>query len=273
MVNVRWTGAAGLEFTHDGKTWLIDPYHSRPGLGEILFGPLKVKQDVVDNYINTLPGELQAIVIGHTHFDHVLDMPEILKLFQGPVIGSKSMETLLRMYGLSGRVTICKGGETHELPGGAEVTMIPSKHGKVLLGRVPYPGEVEPGQTPPLKAAAYRLGTIFAPKLTIGGITFIHAGSANLVDEELSKHTCDVLFMCLPGWKRTPDYHRRMIEATKPRIIVPFHFDNFSKAWSATMTAPDLPFQGIDRFMEILRETAPAAEIIWPTTNKVMPFN
>jgi L-ascorbate metabolism protein UlaG (beta-lactamase superfamily) len=38
MVSIRWTGAAGLEFTYEGNTWLIDPYLSRVGKVTMFFG-------------------------------------------------------------------------------------------------------------------------------------------------------------------------------------------------------------------------------------------
>ena len=71
-----------------------------------------------------------------------------------------------------------------DLPGGAVVTMIPSLHGRTLFGRAPYPGEIVPGQTPPLKASDYRHGQVFILRLEIGGMSYLHVGSCNLIDSE-----------------------------------------------------------------------------------------
>ncbi len=144
MVSVRWTGAAGLEFTHEGKTWLIDPYLSRVGKMTLFFGHPQPDLEKISRYLDTLPGKLQAVVVGHTHLDHVLDVPEIVGRVPVPLVGSGSLETLMAAHGMPGRVTVCKERTRIDLPGGAAVTMIPSLHGLVLFGRAPYAGEIAP---------------------------------------------------------------------------------------------------------------------------------
>jgi glyoxylase-like metal-dependent hydrolase (beta-lactamase superfamily II) len=168
MVSVRWTGAAGLEFTHEGKTWLIDPYLSRVGKASVFFGRPQADREKISRYLDTLPGKLQAVVVGHTHLDHALDIPEILRRFPVPLVGSGSLETLMALHGMPGKVAVCKERTRVDLPGGASVTMIPSLHGLVLFGRAPYAGEIEPGQKPPLKASHYRHGRVFNIRLEIG---------------------------------------------------------------------------------------------------------
>ena len=107
MVSVRWTGAAGLEFTYEKKTWLIDPYLSRVGKASVFFGRPQADREKISRYLETLPGKLQAVIVGHTHFDHALDVPEILGRFPVPLVGSESLEALMLLHGMPGKVTIC----------------------------------------------------------------------------------------------------------------------------------------------------------------------
>lgn len=37
MVSVRWTGAAGLEISHEGAAYLMDPDVARPGKTAVFF--------------------------------------------------------------------------------------------------------------------------------------------------------------------------------------------------------------------------------------------
>ncbi len=272
MVNVRWTGAAGLEFTHEGLVTLIDPYHSRLGKFDVFFRRLRPKTDAIYRYLDELPGKLSAIIVGHTHFDHALDIPVFARRFDGPIVGSSSLQTLMEMHGMSKRVTVCKGGERFELPGGAVVTMIPSTHGLVAFGRVPYPGEINPSRHLPLKAGEYRHGTAFIPKLEIGGKTFMHVGSANFIESELEGHHCDILFMCVPGWKKISGYTSRLLQMVKPKIIVPFHYDDFSAPTSLKKQAPTLPLQDMAGFLEAISHSAPDAQIIQAHTFESMSF-
>ncbi|NOZ01161.1 MAG: MBL fold metallo-hydrolase [Deltaproteobacteria bacterium] len=272
MVKVRWLGAAGIEFTHEGDSWLLDPYFSRWGKLKVLLGRVAPKKAAIETALASLNGELRAIIVSHTHFDHALDVPEIAQRFEGPILGGASLNTLFDRYGRGGRVTVCAGGESIDLPGGARVTMLTSLHGKALFNKVPYPGEIEPGGAPPVKAAEYRHGQNFICMFEVGGTTFAHSGSANLIDESLMGRRCDVLFMCLPFWQNTPDYHRRLVGALKPKVVIPFHFDDFSKPFKPDGSAPDLPLLKRREFMDRLREAAPDTRVIIPRTNQIMDF-
>ena len=272
MVSVRWTGAAGLEFTHNGQTILIDPYHSRLGKLKVFFGRLTPNILAIESYLEKLPGELSAIIVGHTHFDHALDIPKFSRQFDGPLVGNSSLETLMAMHGMPGRVIVCEGSKRIELPGSAAVTMIPSVHGLVAFGRAPYPGEIDRTRRVPLRAREYRHGVVFMPKVEMGGKVFMHAGSAGLVESELDGHHCDVLFMCVPGWKKIPEYFTRLLEIVKPKIIVPFHFDDFSTPLPSNMKAPTLPFVDLTGLLKRIRQSAPDIEIRLAQPFETMTF-
>lgn len=261
MVSVRWTGAAGLEFTHDGRTWLIDPYYTRSGMGDVLFGRLTADVATIRRRLRELPGELSAVIAGHSHFDHIADIPTISDDFDGPILGNSSLETAMKIHERPGRVRVCTGRERVDLPGGAVLTMIPSRHGKVVFGRVPYPGEIDPATPRPFRARDYRHGQVFSPHIEVGGVRFVQIGSADVIDDELAPHPADVVFLCVPGWKHCPDYAARVIRNLKPKVVIPFHFDDFTKPFDADGRAPSLPFQGIDAFIAKLRAEANGIEI------------
>jgi len=261
MVNVRLTGAAGLELTHNDQVILVDPYLSRLGLIEVLFKPLKPKVDEVHRYIQGLTGKLLAIIVGHTHFDHALDIPVFAKHFDCRLIGNRSLEALMAMNSMSGRVTVCKGHERVQLSGEAAVTMIPSIHSQVLFGRVPHPGEINPTRRPPLRSSEYKHGTVFMAKLELDGKIFMHTGSTNFVESEVEGHSCDVLFMAVPGWKNVPEYTTRFLQIVKPNVIVPFHYDNFFGPVPPNMKVSTLPLTDVRGFLKRISKSAPNAEI------------
>ena len=272
MVTVRWTGAAGLDITSGGSTWMIDPFPSRPSKVETFGFPLRSKKAAVRGYLEGLPGRPEALVSGHTHHDHALDVPEIAQRFDGPVIGSTSLDSLLFAHGLHERVTVCHGGEQLELPGGAKLTMVPSVHGKIAFGRIPLPGEIERSVRPPLRARQYRCGDVFSPLIEVGGVRVCNVGSANLVDAELSKVEVDVLFLCVPGWKATHNYHARVLNATRPSVVVPFHFDDFTAPLQIDRTAGRLPMLDMQKFIDRIRTLAPGARVIVPRLYEELQF-
>jgi L-ascorbate metabolism protein UlaG (beta-lactamase superfamily) len=188
------------------------------------------------------------------------------------VIGSLSLARLLEAYGMQDRVTICRGGERISLAEDAAVTMIPSRHGKVLFGRIPYPGEIALPLTPPLKARDYRHGQVFSMFLELGGIRFLHIGSADCIDAALDGIRCDVLFLCVAGWSSTPDFLPRVLSRVRPQVVVPFHFDDFSVPVPERGTVSDLPLLDKDGFVRQLAIHAPQTRVQWTGLNTCLTF-
>ncbi len=267
MIKVRWTGAAGIEFVTDQGIFFIDPYLSRLGKFQALFQKVSANTHVLDKYVESITTKLSGIIAGHTHFDHALDVPYLAQASDCKVVGSKSLESLFSMHGIKDRVSVCKDNKSVELGKNISVTMISSVHGKVIMGRVPFPGQIDSNSELPMKARGYRHGDVFIPKITIDGTTFMHLGSANFVESQLDGHTCDVLFMSVPGWKRKFGYTSRLLDIVQPEVIIPFHFDDFSRPIPETGKTPILPFQGIPEFVAQIRKHAPMVKIIFPAIN------
>ncbi len=270
MIKVRWTGAAGIEFVTEKDVILIDPFLSRLGKFQTFFQQVYARTDVLDQYIESLSAEISGVIAGHAHLDHALDIPYLAQKSDCKVIGSKSLDALLEMHGLSDKVIVCKGQEVIELEEDITVTMVPSVHGKVIMGRIPFPGEIDPDEKLPIKAKSYRHGTVFIPKIKIEDTVFMHIGSADYIESQLDGHTCDVLFMCVPGWKRKDGYTSRLIDIVQPEVVVPFHFDDFSRPISKTGKAPLLPFQDMSGFVSEIKRHSPKVKIVIPEINSGM---
>jgi L-ascorbate metabolism protein UlaG (beta-lactamase superfamily) len=272
MIEVTWSGAAGLIITSGGHIVLIDPFVSRPSKLDVFFRRLQPKQLVIQQFIQNLPHKADFIIVGHTHFDHALDVPETARLLKCKVVGSRSMERLMEISGQSGCTQVCTKNEQIDLGGHAKLTMIPSLHGLVFLGRVPYQGDIDQDRELPFRAHDYRLGDMFMPKIEMDGTTLIHAGSANCNISELDGHSCDVLFMCVPGWKKSREYTTSLLDILRPEVIVPFHFDDFTTPMRAGGMPPSLPFVYMNRFLEEIRSVVPKTKIRMPLPYSPMKF-
>jgi len=274
MVQIRWLGAAGLEIKNDNHALLIDPYFTRIGKRQIFFGRPNPDNNSVKRYLADMPETLAGIIITHTHFDHAMDAPAFASHTKCPVLGSQSLAALLNINGIYDRVTVCENQAPHELAGNTRVWMLPSRHGRVLFGRVPYPGEII--MTParlPLRARDYRLGRVYAPLMEVGGSTFMHVGSANFRADAVSEYRCDVLFLCVPGWRSVPGYPEQLIDIVQPKVIIPFHFDDFSVPIKAGGKISRLPFLDMKGFLDRIYNRFPRIEIRMPEIFQPMVFD
>lgn len=269
MVNVCWTGAAGLEFDFKGQTILVDPYYTRISLLNIFFGKVHPNLRLIKK-IKEKKDDITAIIAGHTHFDHAMDIPGFAADSNCKVIGSESLDMLMTLSNMKGRTTVCKGNETIQISNDASVEMVPSVHGLVAFGRVPFQGEISAVKKLPINASDYRVGNIFAPKIDIMGTTFLHLGSAGFIESELENKKCDVVFLCVPGWKKIKHYPERIIELVKPDVVVLFHYDAFYKP--CKKKTPELMFLGVNDMIKKIKNTSPAIRVIVPELFEIISF-
>lgn len=252
-VRVRWLGTAGFALEHEGYTVLIDPYVTRAPLSRCVLSSLRPDPLAVRRFTP----RADAIVVGHTHFDHALDVPAIAQSTGARVFGSRSCAALCVSSGVDpGRVCDV---ETEGLtrPVVAEVgpftlRFVPSAHSPLAAGRVPFPGEIADCEQVPMRAEAYRCGAVFSVDIAVGGKRIYHLGSANLVDGAIGRGQVDLLLLCAAGWHTTERFVPRMLSALTPGRVLLSHWDNFFRPLDAPTMA--LPALRVPRLVESLRQ-------------------
>ena len=245
-LELQWLGTAGFRLAFEGHSLLIDPYVTRPGLQAVLGrGPLRADTGLVERL---LP-EADAVLVGHTHFDHALDVPEVARRRGCPVYGSTSLRTLMGLHGLAGRAVVVEAHRTFAT-GPFEVTFVPSRHSRLLAGlAVPAGGELTCDRLDGLRSGAYRCGQVWGIHIAVAGVTLYHQGSADLVEVELagSRYRGVDYFLCgIAGRLFTPGYVRRILGLLEPRVVVPQHHDNFLRPLDSPMGFS--PNVGLARF-------------------------
>lgn len=226
-VQVTWLGTAGFALEHAGFTVLIDPYVTRASLFDCVRGALRSD---VTRVARMLP-RADAIVAGHTHFDHCLDVPTVALQTGATVYGSPSCAHLCRAAGVPAGRVIDVSARTGASPFEAEVgpfalRFVPSVHSSLALGRVPFPGDIADCAELPMGVGGYRCGAVFSVDVRVAGRRIYHLGSADLVDAGPAPGV-DLLLCCVAGWTTTPRFAPRVMAALRPSAVLLSHWDNF----------------------------------------------
>lgn len=258
-VTIRWLGTAAHVVATARTTVLIDPFLTRPRLSRMA-SRLVPDEAAIRRW---LPPRVDAVLCGHSHYDHLLDAPLCALLTGATLYGSRSTCAFGRAAGVA-------DDRLHAIPAeGASITVgdltirfVPSLHGRVLLGRVPFPGEVTTPPRLPARAWQYRMGGAYGLLLRGAGVTVYHNGSADLIDAELDGERADVLLAGLAGRRATRDYLARLVGALRPSWIVPTHHDAFFAPLEEGVHL--LPGVDLDGFVAEARALAPAARIVTP---------
>lgn len=168
-----------------------------------------------------------AVLVGHTHFDHALDVPAIARRTGCRVYGSGSLEHLMGLHGLADRAVVVEAHRDYEV-GPFKFHFVPSVHSKLQLGlRVNYGGELTCEHLDHLTPQAYRCGQVWGICIEVAGTRIYHQGSADLLEDEIRDREVDVFLCGIAGRRFTPRYVERVLRALSPKLVVPSHFDDF----------------------------------------------
>jgi L-ascorbate metabolism protein UlaG (beta-lactamase superfamily) len=260
-IKATWLGTAGL-FVSDGETsFYIDPYVSRVSVFK-MFAGRKINPDIkkIDECINRTSGQkAAAVLLGHSHFDHLLDAPEFASKTGALLAGSESTANVARGAGLpEEKIRVIKNGSSLDL-GAFNIRFIEGVHGPAFLGRIPYPGVIEKPFALPARASDYRLGGFFGMVVTHPLGTFIHHGSAGWIPGMYDGIKADIIFLCLAGRKDTRSYLDETVRRTGARCIIPIHHDWFFSPFEKGVHL--LKGVRIDEFISAAMKTVPGAEI------------
>jgi L-ascorbate metabolism protein UlaG (beta-lactamase superfamily) len=234
-LELEWLGVAGYRLSYEGQTIYIDPYISRVPLSSVLRrAPAMADPALHERYIRP-SGHIVGVLVGHTHFDHAIDVPEIARHHRCSAYGSSSLVNLMRLHGLGERAVEVQPNRRYEL-GPFTVTFVPSLHSKLLLGfAVPFDGELTCEHLDALSPSAYKCGQVWGIHIEVAGTTFYHQGSANLIDDALRYSGVDVFLAGIAGRSFTRDYWARILPRLRPNTIVASHFDDFFRPVDAAM--------------------------------------
>lgn len=256
---VRFLGTAGFVIDAHGRTVVLDPFLSRPGITTTVTGRLVPDEVLISREIP----RAHDVLVGHSHHDHALDAPVVCRQTGARLLGSASTLNIARAAGLPEAQYV----EVHERAGGHRVECGPvtatayrSRHGRVYFGRVTLPGDIPRPPSWPPRLTELRHGPVFTWHLDLGGATVLHVDSADFIDEELEGVRADVVCLCAIGRVYRRDYTRRIVELVRPEVVIPCHWDDFTLPYDAPPR--QLPGVDVEGFVREIRAAGARAVVL-----------
>ena len=230
-MTVTYLGTNSLVFRKSGSALLVDPHFTRPGLCQLFQGlssdPVRVAQGMEKAQLTGL----DAVLITHTHYDHVLDMPAVVREAGGRVFGSESARQILLGSGLPGETFHpVKTGAAYPV-GDFCVRFHPARHiafPPPLHWLLPESGEITTPLTPPAPFWAYRCGEVFAVQVD----RVLIFGSAGFTPGAYNIPNVETVILGIGGLATKPgDYlqrlYRETVLASEAELVWLSHWDNF----------------------------------------------
>lgn len=234
-VNFKWFGTDGWEISFGKRSILFDPWFERipTGFFQGKFDPktpLQITESLIDQHVN----KADHILIGHGHWDHIMDIPYIAKKTGAMVIGSETHANLMRAYGVpEGQIVQVKGGEYMQFDG-YTIEVFPGLHSMGPTKKHAVPGHRITVPSMPATVGDLPEGDSLCYMITIGGqFRVFMMSTANYIERAISGLKPDVALIASIFANQIHEFTPRLLKALNyPRLILPTHWDNFERPYS-----------------------------------------
>jgi L-ascorbate metabolism protein UlaG (beta-lactamase superfamily) len=286
QVTLTYMGTAAWEISDGDTVILVDPYLSRifgpqpPGRAPFERSPRDTRptygwDDIalpdsaaIDSHIH----RATLILVTHTHYDHLLDVPHIALKTHASVIGTESTQNVLRAYGVpEDQLLTVRGGEDYEF-GACSVRVIPSLHSPLDHKRYFSSAKAPAGMKAPLTLEQmHPEGGTLAYLIRFHGHQILAFGGMNYIEREIEGLVPDVVIVgAAASRKEIYDYSGRLMRALHfPALVLPTHWDNFTAPYEASQQ-PSL--DALQSFVQEIRAASPKTNVIVPKYFEPIPI-
>ena len=276
-LKMTYLGAAGWIADDGHVVVLIDPYITRAKYGGGGHPdddrPDYGRDDVVpsdtlliDDILNGIGSPVDFILVHHSHFDHLGDVPHIARKTGAKVIGTETTVMILRAYGIpEEQLYAVGGGEDYQFDA-FSIRVISAIHS--ALNEKHYHDTRRYDRTTelnaPLEVNQFIEGGSLQFLARFAHHDVLTMGSMNFLERELEGIHPDILLAGINGSRLgLYNYDERLIDVTGyPPVVIPTHWDNFRLPYGFNQEA------NVERnlvpFAETMKALSPQSRLILP---------
>jgi L-ascorbate metabolism protein UlaG (beta-lactamase superfamily) len=254
-LTLKWLGNAGWEIQFGETIILIDPFLTR---GEASPG---VEWKTDEQAVLKVIKRADYIFAGHSHADHIADVPFIAKKFGSKVIGSRTTTNIA----LTGRVdksqlVTISGGEKLEFKE-FSVQVIESQHGALVRGgrrRRPKFEEITKPWSGPIMGNAFVEGGSYLYLFVFGKHRLLHQSTGGFIEEKIAGLTADTALLYPMDKGDLAD----LLKPLQPKTVFLHHFDRQQLPFDQGL--PDATMRRARRFTRDVNAIDSSIKVIIP---------
>ncbi|MCR6481882.1 MBL fold metallo-hydrolase [Amycolatopsis sp. OK19-0408] len=258
-LRTAFAGVSTVLVTDGTSSVLADGFFSRPSLLKMATRVAPDRGRIDDALHRLGVTKLDAVLVAHSHVDHVLDAPVVAQATGATLAGSSSTRKVQEGYGLAAEpFEELVPGRPVEF-GAFTVTPVDALHS--AGDRVP--GEITEPVRLPARAKAFKTGRCYSFHLAhAAGKVLVHA-SANFVPGALAGYRADVVYLGIGAvgkqterWRE--EYWRETVGAVRPKRVRLIHWDVFWRPLSKPLKRLPKMFDDLGETMATFERLAEA---------------
>ena len=252
-VSFKWTGVSGFILEDERTTLYFDPNLTMVTVWDWMpWNTIDIDKKEVDYWMQRCQlSKLDAIFINHSHYDHMLDAPYLIKKFGGKLYGSESSLNYGRGMGISEKNLEKIDYNKKYQVGDFVITPLKSEHPNHVGPLLISDGKIKKPLKTPTHPINFRLGKThsFLIQHPEGRILFSAVAKISNPDP-LKGIKADALIVTMAKRGDTKTFVEKRILPVKANKIIPVHYDNFFLKLKREGEPHYLPFVGFDEFVQ-----------------------
>lgn len=316
-LQIRYLGAGGVLLKRGEDSLLTAPFFSNPSISRLVFSQIgfaefKSRPEEIDRFLGPQDKPdlalVTAVLVGHAHYDHLMDLPYIKQHFlpNATIYGSDTMKYTLAgdrtlspdaVKSLEPRAWSAPADGRPEPPADWEpagprlrVLALKSEHAPIFFSSWKFSPEGfhEPLKELPPRPWGWREGQTLAylidflgeDRKTVDFRIYYQDAASNppfgfppLFKGSPDERHVDVAILCVPGFDQVKNYPEGLIKHIEPRAVVLIHWENFFARLPDNL--PDLrtvPKTDIKDFLARLKPAARGAPVTMPAPGAWMRY-
>ena len=201
------------------------------------------------------------IFAGHSHADHIADIPFIARRFGSKVIGSRTTTNIAVGAGVAeSQLITISGGENFDFKE-FSVQIIESQHGVLTRAgrrRQPRSEEVLQPWSGPIKGDAFVEGGSYLYYFTFGNLRILHQSTGNFIEDRLKSVRPDIALLAENRNYNWPD----ALKLLQPKTVVIQHYDEWRRPFSEGI--PESNRRRARRFEKVIKTFDSKIRVIIP---------
>ena len=226
-IRVTYLGVNGYQLEAGKHALLIDPYFTRVSLWSVAANrPLQTNLERVSAGLHHTEPEADATLVTHAHFDHLLDVPEVMRRTGAQLVSGPTAVNLAQAFGVSAKqCSVVKPGDRKRI-GPWNISVVAAQHDRLFGSKPPFPGSAPSPATPPSRPSDWKSGEPLAFVIEANGQR-IYLDSGGIPDAPMPRTgriDLAILGVALPDSRRR---FAAAIRNLRPRYVLPSHQDDF----------------------------------------------
>ena len=260
-LTIQYLGVGGFLFEINNERLLTAPFYSNPSLlKNIPFRSIESNPHSIEarfpKKLKTNNNAVKAILVGHSHYDHLMDVPYLIEHYmkEAKVYGSTTMTAILNNFGIAcgdekngSAISVNDKAESKDwidIPD-SQIKILPirSSHAPHFLGMTFQKGHYKCGDKFDLHSAwDWKMGNVYAYLIdfqddqnnTLFRVYYQDSASnpdgpdSGLVPHQLIENRpVDIAILVLAGSSNVKNYPQSRVKNTKAELFIVGHWEDF----------------------------------------------